>query len=199
MCIWGNQVAVEPTCFAYGHTGTLCNFIILGVSSTSMANFYTMNFFLVLISQNSYLVNFSIIIEKIKIRVWIVSNWFQDVIVYKCRQAKDKDTSKKLITVLRLQLGMMLNGTFNQVTRIGLSYFFAQWKMSLLASNNYLCHRNVFQIGVNTFSKMVNHFLPKKLKILYIFCDFVQISPACGLNTYQIMYGEILDFRCQRQ
>ena len=29
--------------------------------------------------------------------------------------------------------------------------------------------------------------------------DFVQISPACGPNTYQIMYGEILDFRCQRQ
>ena len=24
--------------------------------------------------------------------------------------------------------------------------------------------------------------------------DFVQISPACGPNTYQIMYGEILDF-----
>ena len=29
--------------------------------------------------------------------------------------------------------------------------------------------------------------------------DFVQISPACGPNTYQIMYGETLDFRCQHQ
>ena len=29
--------------------------------------------------------------------------------------------------------------------------------------------------------------------------DFVQISPACGPNTYQIMYGETLDFQCQRQ
>ena len=26
--------------------------------------------------------------------------------------------------------------------------------------------------------------------------DFVQISPACGPNTYQIMYGESLDFQC---
>ena len=29
--------------------------------------------------------------------------------------------------------------------------------------------------------------------------DFVQISPACGPNTYQIMYGETLDFQCQHQ
>ena len=25
----------------------------------------------------------------------------------------------------------------------------------------------------------------------------VQISPACGPGTYQIMYGETLDFQCQ--
>ena len=29
--------------------------------------------------------------------------------------------------------------------------------------------------------------------------DFVQISPACGPNTYQIMYGDTLDFQCQHQ
>ena len=29
--------------------------------------------------------------------------------------------------------------------------------------------------------------------------DFVQISPACGPNTYQIMYGETLDFQYQHQ
>ena len=29
--------------------------------------------------------------------------------------------------------------------------------------------------------------------------DFVQISPACGPNTYQIMYGMTLDFQCQHQ
>ena len=26
--------------------------------------------------------------------------------------------------------------------------------------------------------------------------DFVQILPACSPNTYQIMYGETLDFQC---
>ena len=29
--------------------------------------------------------------------------------------------------------------------------------------------------------------------------DLVQISPACGSDTYQIMYGETLDFQCQCQ
>ena len=29
--------------------------------------------------------------------------------------------------------------------------------------------------------------------------NFVQISSACGPNTYQIMYGETLDFQCQHQ
>ena len=39
--------------------------------------------------------------------------------------------------------------------------------INTLASRNYcLCHRNVFQNNVNTFSKMVNHFC-KNLKILY--------------------------------
>ena len=37
--------------------------------------------------------------------------------------------------------------------------------INTLASKNYLYHRNFFQNGVKTFSKMVNHFLPKKLKI----------------------------------
>ena len=48
-------------------------------------------------------------------------------------------------------------------------------------------------------------------KMLIIFCqkaqkfkwfgpyDFVQILPACSSNTYQIMYGETLDFQCQHQ
>ena len=29
--------------------------------------------------------------------------------------------------------------------------------------------------------------------------DFVQISPACSPNTYQIMCGETLDFQCQHK
>ena len=27
--------------------------------------------------------------------------------------------------------------------------------------------------------------------------NIVQISPTCGPNTYQIMYGGTLDFQCQ--
>ena len=27
--------------------------------------------------------------------------------------------------------------------------------------------------------------------------NFVQISLECGPNTYQILYGETLDFQCQ--
>ena len=29
--------------------------------------------------------------------------------------------------------------------------------------------------------------------------DCVQVLSSCGPNTYQIMYGETLDFQCQRQ
>ena len=29
--------------------------------------------------------------------------------------------------------------------------------------------------------------------------DCVQISPACGQNTYQIIYGKTLDFQCHYQ
>ena len=29
--------------------------------------------------------------------------------------------------------------------------------------------------------------------------DFVQISPACSPNAYQIMYGETLEFQCHHQ
>ena len=38
----------------------------------------------------------------------------------------------------------------------------------ILISRNCLCHRNLFQNGVNTFSKMVNNLLPKSSK----FCKF---------------------------
>ena len=35
--------------------------------------------------------------------------------------------------------------------------------------------------------------------VLLVPNDFVQILPACGPNTYQIMYGATLDFQCQHQ
>ena len=46
-----------------------------------------------------------------------------------------------------------------------------------------------------------NHLVCKKGQNFVQFepYDFVQILPAYGLNTYQIMYGETLDFQCQHQ
>ena len=38
------------------------------------------------------------------------------------------------------------------------------------------------QNGVNTFSKKLNHFLPKSSKFCLFRTIFVQISPACGPN-----------------
>ena len=44
--------------------------------------------------------------------------------------------------------------------------------------NNCLCHRNLFKNGVNIFSNMVNHFLPKSTNLMHFLpYDFVQISP----------------------
>ena len=71
--------------------------------------------------------------------------------------------------------------------------------INILASNNCLCHINVFQNGVNLFSKTVNHFFVKTLKnfVYFIRYDFVQNSPTCDPNAYQIMYEDNLDFQCQ--
>ena len=64
-----------------------------------------------------------------------------------------------------------------------------------LASNNCFSHRNVFQNGVNNLS---NFFCQKPQKFVKFGSgDVVQILPACGPNTYQIMYGETLDFQGQ--
>ena len=42
---------------------------------------------------------------------------------------------------------------------------------------------------------MVNHLCEKAQNFVqFKLVDFVQISPACGLNNYEIMYGEGLDF-----
>ena len=67
-------------------------------------------------------------------------------------------------------------------------------EINILASNKCLYDRNVFQNGVNTFSKMVNHFLRKSSKICIWTIRFVnvQILPTCSLNSYQRMYGETL-------
>ena len=47
---------------------------------------------------------------------------------------------------------------------------------------------------------MVNHFCQKAQNFVYFGpYAFVQISPACGPNTYQTIYGETSDFQCQHQ
>ena len=74
-------------------------------------------------------------------------------------------------------------------------------QINSLAFNNCFSYRNVFQNGVNALSKMVfkNPLFCQKAQNFVYFepYDFVQISRACGPNTYQIMYGETLDLQCQ--
>ena len=54
---------------------------------------------------------------------------------------------------------------------------------------------------VSTFcQKWLSIFLPKNQNFIQFRpYDFVQISLACGPNTYKITYGETLDFQCQYQ
>ena len=48
------------------------------------------------------------------------------------------------------------------------------------------------------FLKKAYHILPKAQNIVYfVSYDFVQISPACDHNAYQIICGKILDFQSQ--
>ena len=51
-----------------------------------------------------------------------------------------------------------------------------------------MSQKNAFQNGINRFSKIFNHFRQEAQDFVYLFSyDFVQISPACGPNAYQIM------------
>ena len=55
-----------------------------------------------------------------------------------------------------------------------------------------------FKMASTRSQKWLNIFCQKAQNFVYFGAyDFVQISPECGPNTYQIMYGEILDFLCQ--
>ena len=51
----------------------------------------------------------------------------------------------------------------------------------------------LYQKWLTIFFQKAQHF------VYFVPWDFVRISPARGSNTYQIMYGEISDYRCQRQ
>ena len=75
-------------------------------------------------------------------------------------------------------------------------------KFNNLPLINCFSYRNVLQNGAKALSKMVlknSSFCQKHHNFVHFRpYDLVQILPACGLNTYQIMYGEILVFQCQR-
>ena len=63
---------------------------------------------------------------------------------------------------------------------------------------------SIEQLRSKRLPKWRQHFfkkiLPKSSKFVYLVpYDFVQISPACGPNIDQIMYGETLNFQRQRQ
>ena len=63
--------------------------------------------------------------------------------------------------------------------------------INTLTSNNCFCHRKITLNGVNTISNMVNHFLPIDQNFVFFLpYDFVQISPACGPNTYQYVWRD---------
>ena len=49
------------------------------------------------------------------------------------------------------------------------------------------------QKWLTIFAKIAQNFA------YFVPCDFVQISHACGPQTFQIMYGETLDVQCQLQ
>ena len=60
-------------------------------------------------------------------------------------------------------------------------------------------HQTIVSVS-ETFSKMASTLCQKAQNFVNFGpYAFVQISPACGPNTYQIMYGETLDFQCQHQ
>ena len=71
-----------------------------------------------------------------------------------------------------------------------------------------ICKHQTIVSVTETSSKMASILCQK---LFTIFCqkaqnfvwfgsyDFVQISPVCGPNTYQIMCGETLGFQCQHQ
>ena len=61
-----------------------------------------------------------------------------------------------------------------------------------------LYHWTIFYVTETPF-KMASTLSQNKEKFkIYIPYDFVHISRACGPNTFQIMYGQTLDFQCHK-
>ena len=76
------------------------------------------------------------------------------------------------------------------------------YKNNSIPLNISFSYRNALQNGVNALSKMVFKkfvffFFGHKNNFVLHFgpYDLVQISPACGPNTYQMIYGETSSVR----
>ena len=96
----------------------------------------------------------------------------------------------------------MLGATFNLVTRAAIFGTLKDdsLKINSLASNNCFSHRNVFQNGVNTLSKIVNHFLSKSTNFFMVltirFCsNFTSMWSKYVSNN--VWRDFTLDFQCQ--
>ena len=95
---------------------------------------------------------------------------------------------------------------FNLVARIVMLYNFLEHR-TMIVFELIFYHQIIVSV-TETSSKIASTLCQKFLTIFFVKkhvvvwfgpYDFVQISPACGPNTYQIMYGETLDFQCQHQ
>ena len=68
----------------------------------------------------------------------------------------------------------------------------------ILASNYSLYYKEVFQMASTLAQQWLTIFCYKAKNLVYFGpYNFVQISQACGPNTYQITYEETFHFLCQ--
>ena len=85
----------------------------------------------------------------------------------------------------------MFGATFNLVARVGVPQFLDFFRIKQLFQS-----QKRLPNGVNTLSKIVNHFLSKSTK----FCRVWTVRFSTSMwSKYLSNYGEILDFQCQQQ
>ena len=71
--------------------------------------------------------------------------------------------------------------------------------INIYVSNNWFSNGNIFQNGVDGLSRIDDAFLTKAdFSFLFGLFDNVQISLACGINTYYRITNGISDFRCHQ-
>ena len=81
----------------------------------------------------------------------------------KKQKQKQKQKNKALLFKCPPPGGGLGLNTFQSIISFGTLKDRNSLLINNSASNNCLCHKNVFQIDVNSFSKMFNHFLPNRM------------------------------------